>query len=191
MKKLIFLLLTVCGLTFVLISSCKKETKDPCEGITCLNGGTCANGSCNCPQGYSGSNCSQQLTPTKVTITKVQVTRFPATDAGGAGWDPTSGPELYPKISLGSSTIYSSSTYYIDASTSLVPYDFTPSPYIELTSPTSQYTIEAYDYDTLDPDDWMGGIYFYPYSSTGGFPSTIIIDGGGSVAFKLYVTYTW
>ncbi|MDD3669050.1 MAG: calcium-binding EGF-like domain-containing protein [Alphaproteobacteria bacterium] len=28
-----------------------------CEGITCQNGGTCKNGSCNCPAGYYGSRC--------------------------------------------------------------------------------------------------------------------------------------
>lgn len=42
-------------LTFAL-SSCKKE-KDPCENVQCLNGGTCNDGNCNCPAGYSGSRC--------------------------------------------------------------------------------------------------------------------------------------
>lgn len=38
---------------------CKKELQktDPCAGVICLNGGYCADGSCNCPPGYSGKDC--------------------------------------------------------------------------------------------------------------------------------------
>lgn len=34
-------------------------TKDKCETVKCVNGGTCSDGSCNCPQGYLGSNCEK------------------------------------------------------------------------------------------------------------------------------------
>lgn len=45
---------------FLLFYGCKKETKktDKCEGVICLNGGYCQDGSCNCPVGYSGKDCS-------------------------------------------------------------------------------------------------------------------------------------
>ena len=36
-----------------LLSSCK----DLCKNITCENGGSCNEGICNCPSGYSGENC--------------------------------------------------------------------------------------------------------------------------------------
>jgi hypothetical protein len=193
MKNAVFFLLVMGWSVVATLTSCKKdEPKDPCSGITCLNGGTCANGACNCPPGYAGSDCSQLVTPKKVTITKIQITKFPATEVGGAGWDPTSGPELYPKISLGSTTIYSSTLRYTDANPNLVPYEFAPNPYVELNDPSSQYLIEAYDYDTVDPDDWMGGIYFYPYSSSTGFPSIVLVEAAGAtVAFKLELVYTW
>ncbi len=38
-------------------TSCSKSDKNPCENVTCQNGGTCVNGSCNCPDGYEGNNC--------------------------------------------------------------------------------------------------------------------------------------
>lgn len=169
-------------------ASCETPPNS-CLNITCLNGGYCANGLCVCPTGYTGANCSQQVTPTKIRITKITVTQFPATD-GGAGWDLTSGPELYPTVSFGGTTLWNSPTYYADANPSL-DYDFTPSPAIDLNSPTSQYTIRIYDYDTSDPDDYMGGILFYPYNSSNGFPSSITIDAGAGVAFKLYLSYLW
>ncbi len=31
--------------------------KDPCKDQICLNGGTCVEGDCVCPNGYSGANC--------------------------------------------------------------------------------------------------------------------------------------
>ncbi len=37
-----------------LINSCKK---DPCKDKVCQNGGTCNDGDCSCPGGYSGTNC--------------------------------------------------------------------------------------------------------------------------------------
>jgi hypothetical protein len=175
----------------LLLFNCKKETPDPCAGITCLNDGYCANGQCVCPEGYTGVDCSQQKTPVKITITKIQVTKFPATDVGGAGWDLTSGADIYPTILKGTTLIWESPVMFTDANPSLT-YDFTPSPSIDLTSPTDQYTIELYDYDSPDPDDWMGGFYFTPYSSTTNFPSVLTITTAGSdLAFKIFITYTW
>lgn len=38
----------------VVYTSC---TKDACKGITCLNGGRCGGGACQCKSGLGGSNC--------------------------------------------------------------------------------------------------------------------------------------
>lgn len=38
----------------ILMAGCAK---DPCKGLDCLNGGTCDNGTCLCPEGYEGVNC--------------------------------------------------------------------------------------------------------------------------------------
>jgi hypothetical protein len=32
-------------------------TKDKCDDVVCQNNGTCVDGSCKCPFGYSGTNC--------------------------------------------------------------------------------------------------------------------------------------
>lgn len=43
--------------------SCKKEMNEPdlCENIACLNGGFCENGTCNCPEGFTGDNCEIEV----------------------------------------------------------------------------------------------------------------------------------
>ncbi|MBS1777824.1 MAG: hypothetical protein JST70_00775 [Bacteroidetes bacterium] len=43
------------GLT--LFSQC---TKDPCNDIKCLHGGTCKSGTCKCPTGYEGTTCNEK-----------------------------------------------------------------------------------------------------------------------------------
>lgn len=171
--------------------SCETAlTPDLCAGVSCVNGGYCANGACVCPQGFTGANCSQQVTPNSMRITSIKVTRFPATD-NGAGWDLTSGPDIYPNLSLGATVVWDSPNYNENANPSLV-YTFTPSPAIVLSNPTSQYTLRLYDYDDLDADDFMGGVNFTPYSSTNGFPSEINLDPpGGPVAFQITVSYVF
>jgi len=56
MKKFSFLLYFVffAGICF-LLNSCEEE--NPCAEINCLNGGTCVEGICNCPEGFSSINC--------------------------------------------------------------------------------------------------------------------------------------
>ena len=48
-------LLTFGAFALTTYTSCTK--KDKCEDVTCQNGGSCVNGSCNCPEGWEGNNC--------------------------------------------------------------------------------------------------------------------------------------
>jgi hypothetical protein len=53
-SKLFLMCLTLVTLALV---SCKK---DPCDDVTCLNGGTCNDGTCTCATGYEGADCSTE-----------------------------------------------------------------------------------------------------------------------------------
>lgn len=186
MKRLLTLSLFVIG-SFV-FNSCSK---DPCDAIVCLNDGYCANGQCVCPPGYSGADCSQQVTPVQMRITKIEVTKFPATTSNGAGWDLGSGPDIYPELYLGNNFVWTSVNYFTNATQGQI-YEFTPNTPIVLNNPSSEYTMRLYDYDDLDPDDFMGGIIFAPYRNNGnGFPKERVIDAGSNLAFKLHFTYIW
>jgi hypothetical protein len=163
------------------------EIFDQCFNVTCLNGGNCVNGSCNCPEGFSGSDCSQQVAPQKIRVSKIEVLRFPATD-NGAGWDLSSGPEIYPEIVKGTTLLWSSPNYYENADPSST-YSFNISPALDLNEPKDRYIIRLYDYDSTGSDDYMGGIQFTPYESFNKFPSTLDIDANGNVAFRIHLTY--
>jgi hypothetical protein len=43
---------------FFLIGESACLPEDPCEGVTCLNGGFCSIGICDCPGGTTGDDCS-------------------------------------------------------------------------------------------------------------------------------------
>lgn len=53
---------TIALFSLIAIQSCKKEDSntDLCNGVSCLNGGNCINGICNCPTGYTGVHCENK-----------------------------------------------------------------------------------------------------------------------------------
>ena len=54
-QKISFFLFAIAIIVFsAIFNSCKK---DACSGKTCLNNGTCVDGTCQCPAGVSGANC--------------------------------------------------------------------------------------------------------------------------------------
>ncbi len=46
----------------VLSSTLTSCNEGSCENITCLNGGTCRNGRCQCPVGFEGPRCETKWT---------------------------------------------------------------------------------------------------------------------------------
>src|SRR4051812_30945358 len=82
--KAIFItaIITLLTIGSVVYTSCKK---DYCKGHTCLHGGTCNDGFCTCPSGYTGTYCevgnesnislsNQTFTPVLVVVNGVTYT---------------------------------------------------------------------------------------------------------------------
>jgi hypothetical protein len=42
----------------VILSSCERNA---CDGVTCLNGGSCGYGACRCPTGYEDAQCGTKM----------------------------------------------------------------------------------------------------------------------------------
>ncbi len=196
------------GLLTLSLSSCSGDDAVPCTPISCLNGGISnANCGCDCPQGFTGTNCSTQITPTKILVSKIRVNYFPNNDSTGSFWDPSvpttslASPDIYVTLQDASSTvIFNSSTYFPNVLSNGSNYfDFTPTTPIQMpiSSVYSYFQLNLWDLDSADSninsaDDLMGKKSFYPYSSSVGFPSTITVsDNTYPVSFTLTVSYVW
>ncbi len=188
MKK-INLLLPIYILLTILIVSCDK----PCT-IVCQNGGFVTEDcGCNCPLGYTGSNCQIVLPLKSVTVTSIIVYNFP-TSTSGLYWDPgtTSGkyPDMYININAGT-TAAAVQTSAVHNNITSVPQTYALNP-VTLYNPQNNYTISLYDYDPSDPDDFMGGIYFKPINYRAGYPSTIHLSNSSiNIDYTIYVTWNF
>lgn len=181
MKKLLFLLLPLLSITMF---SCGD---DPCVSTVCYNDGYCEDGTCVCPEGYIGTDCGFQKTPTKIILKAIVVNDFPATN-GGFLWDAGNEPDIYPSIfDKDDELIFESSAYFTDAVPGNV-FEFNLE--FDLTNPTEKYAIVLYDFDEIGGDTYMAGIEFTPYHDTNGFPEEIDLSADG-LSLTLKVMYVF
>ena len=159
-------------LLFVLLLaafSCKKDStpEDLCEGVTCLNSGFCIDGTCSCIGLWKGKYCTEQVTPTLIKAGGISVTLMPATDNNGSGWDLTSGADIYVIIKQGPDVLLDTSTDWRQNAGVGETWTYNFTTVDALTS----FSIELWDYDDFDADDYMGGVNGFIYSSTNNFPT--------------------
>lgn len=187
-KKMRNLITLIVVSTLILTVGCSKEkdppapTPDPVIVYQCQD------------TRYTGPNCDQQKTPSKIVINKVVVTHFPQYNLGN-NWDVTDfgdyRPDLFAQMDNGSSYLFYTD-FVLDANF-FQPHTFTvayPTPFpFELTNPLAQYNIAAMDADN-GPDQLMAEIAFVPYNSTNGFPSVLYINNS-LVGFEIYITYVF
>lgn len=180
----------------LIIFSCSSNSDD-CEPITCLNGGVFTDCECDCPVGYTGTDCSEQITPTNVTITKAIVKVFPNTD-DGSNWDlaiPNAEsifPDMYITFENAVSTnLYTSDIFYEDAfSNGSTLFEFVPN--LVLTNFSLHYFVSIWDYDSVDEDDFMTTYKFEAYLDGNGFPDTLtVVSQEHNILVDLELTYEW
>ncbi|WP_298754873.1 calcium-binding EGF-like domain-containing protein [uncultured Psychroserpens sp.] len=199
MRNRIFKLILLSILTATYFGCSSDSDSDNCETISCLNGGTFIDCECECPQGYTGSNCSTQVTPSKVIINKAIVKVFPNTNNGDF-WDLSipeavdALPDIY--ITFQNSdldVIYDSPTFYENAiSGEDTFFEFAITPNIQLMTFSDPYLINIWDYDTVDEDDFMTSFGFFAYTSNNSFPNTItVVSQSEEILVDLELSYEW
>lgn len=161
---------------------------DPCASITCQFG-DCVNGTCDCYEGYEGADCSDEKTPDAIRIAKIVVTKFPNYDAGDT-WDFGSGPDIYVVVfDQRNNELFNSSSYYENAESGRF-YEFESS--INLVNLSERHSLVLYDYDSIDTDDFMGGVEtnIWQTAKGRGFPTKLTVSHG-DFAFEIEVSYVF
>ena len=201
--KTIFKRLSILTVLVLLFNSCTKDSipSTACTPIPCLNGGTSrADCGCDCPQGFTGTNCGTQVTPSQIRITKIRVKKFPNLKPNGSNWDTFvlpgyEKPDIFPALFpfQGTSVLFAGTPINDSFSYGNDSFDFTPTTPIVITQINQQYTLILYDDDgsTITPET-MGGFNFYIYNSSGGFPTVMSLNSPtSSYGFELTLSYVW
>ncbi len=197
-NRLFFLAFPMAAL--IAAASCEKSNPDPCEGVTCQNGGACLEGKCQCPTGFTGANCETQATPKSVKVTSISIKKYPATKTDGSKWDTDgSAPDLYPAIYTLKAdnksidqVFWSSNTFSLNPAAGKAVDFSLILPALSLGPVDKTFAIAAIDKD--DPGVEVVGtiISFTLNSLITGRPSTISIDCPTcSTGFDLKVEYLY
>ena len=196
------LIITLSLLLFITVSCSSDDSDDACTPIECLNGGIeTGDCGCDCPEGYSGTDCSSQVTPSSITILRVNVAKFPNTKLNGDDWDEvavgsTTRPDLQLDILNASNEIVYSSQALDNRISSGTCDDvnlFYPAFELSGSSITSSLALSLWDEDT-STYDFMGGYTISSglYSSNNGFPNSIRVgECTSDFVFELDLEYTW
>lgn len=177
MKKISFLS-AICMTMFISVIGCSSDS----ENIP-IN---------TCPQGFTGSSCTQQITPARIIISKIAAQYFPDTRSNGVGWDSVvvSTPneaDITLDVYKESDIIFEATTYYTDA----IPgfeYSFDMGSGVSI-NPFDILSIKMYDYDDSTYEH-MGDAFFTLYTTTGGFPTVKTVTSG-QFTYKFYLQYEW
>jgi hypothetical protein len=144
-------------------------------------------GSCDCPERYTGSDCSEQKTPDKMEIRSIKVTNFPENNESTT-WDIADGPDLYFRLYEGELPLAQPVIPVDDADQLQDHYFFVSN--IFMKNVLNEHSLQLRDFDPEDDDDILGEVKFIPYQTNNGFPSVITWDNG-SIAFTVEVDYIY
>ena len=135
--------------------------------------------------GTGGSNTTSQTVnilapPTKCYLKKVTITAMPFTDGSGAGWDIYNGPDVFIEITNANNVVYQTGTTVSNVTSSMLPLTWNWSTPWQFPSLTTNYYVDLTDYDTPDPNDyigWCGPFKMSDYMTT--FPTTMTKTANG------------
>lgn len=113
-----------------------------------------------------------------VTITRVAIEEMPFSNDQGAGWDVSSGPDVYYEVyDENDEVAVSKDTYYENIGPSDLPVSWNED--YTISELGEEHAIYLWDYDPANADDGIGGIAFTPNGGDGNYPQTISLDAGG------------
>ncbi len=188
-KKWIILMGVLCWIGG--FSGCGKK----CTEGSCKNGGVCVNGECQCPPGYTGNDCGDEITPKTIIPHKIKVTKVSRTAPSGREYDPAEYPDVYVVVKEGAKVwIHTQTRLNLRPGETVefdVPFLVTTGPYFY---PSGEYTVELWDNDQITggQDELMGSADFRAWTPGNGFPEWLKIPiDNGRHEVEIKMEYQW
>lgn len=131
--------------------------------------------------------------PTKLKVNSITLTGYPLTKADGSGWDLSSGPDLYFKLTDNDKTNHFTSGIYNDVVKSNLPLKYTNGFPLTFSELDFEYIIRLMDDETPFADE-LGAYYFKirNWMPTDGsdYPTTLFFDSNTS-ELEFYLDVEW
>lgn len=144
--------------------------------------------------GAGGSNSTTKTVnilnkPTTCSITNIKITAMPFVDASSVSWDLSSGPDVFFKIADVNNSILldGKSSRFTDITQDSLPISWDLTTPFSISPLNTDRIILVFDYDTLDPDDYIGYVFLNP-STYSNYPTSINLSKGG---INITLTVTW
>lgn len=149
---------------------------------------SCGDNEIDCPEGFTGVDCTQELQPRIVTASKVEIANLPSLRPDGRPWDSITNPLPDPLIEIEG---FGLSGFIGDLAEDEVATYVLGAFAIDLTKETK---ITIFDNDTSPTDpvimiEKMDSFSFPAYEKGMGFPSSI--SRGDAPQVTLFLEYDW
>jgi hypothetical protein len=147
----------------------------------------------DCPAGYTGTDCTQEVAPTRMRISSIKLLKWPAVDEDGQPFDTQPGPSL-PDVGVivfrDTVRLWNAPFYYTDWPTTNT-LQYAPVPAIELDDPLATHALVVFDHDPgTSGFDLVGVAEFTPYQPGRKFPGRLTAGCDDCpVQFELEVQY--
>ena len=174
--RILFLLL------LILCFSCEKQL-EPCLGVRC-NNGYCDDGDCFCNVSYTGINCEEQKTPSKMIFRRVIFFNLPSVRPDSSTWDLDGTIDPYLLIKDGSRELYR--TEYERDVTNFQYFSYFM--YLRILQVENQLSLHIVDND-LHEEEIICEFSFLPYTKDNGFPEQLKFEDERGTKLLIEVMY--
>lgn len=147
-----------------------------------------------CPDGFTGTDCSIKKTPKKIWITSVDLVSYPMFNNNSDAWDwdefgVNENPDVFFSIYSNGSYIYTSDSFYRDATGETL--SFQTQLFTENTNLAIVIELRDYDEATNEYEIMSNTLPFFIYDPEQNYFPESILSQNGSTAVRVNLQYEW
>lgn len=183
-------------ISLFVISGCEKDDDDDrllghsggCN-ISCQNGGSVdfSDCTCDCPSGFSGSSCQNEMVPSTFRLTRIEITQWPFFNQNDYWDSDLTAPDPRVEINLGTSPFLHTGTILNPPSGATLYYGTAndPTNFPQVLNVNTTYDFRVYDRDG-NQSDLMLNSQFKLADFSSGLPTTLSLSTDSEWSFKFY-----